>query len=92
MSSIREQLHSFVKELLLEQDYHDEISDDESLILSGLVDSADVMHIFVFMEQKFDINFSEVYFDQTQFDTINSMVAFVEEYVRQGVRTEFSGA
>ena len=56
-----------------------DLNDDESLILSGLLDSLAVIHIVVFLEKTFNINFAEVYFDQTSFDSVNQILRFIEE-------------
>lgn len=74
----RDQLRQFIANLAQDHGHMDAISDEESLILSGLLDSLAVVHIVVFMEEQFGIDFSDVYFDQNDFDSIDKMVSFVE--------------
>lgn len=77
---IHTRLHEFISQLLQEHGYRKAFDDDQSLILSGLLDSLAVIHIVVFMEKEFGVDFSEVYFDQDQFDSINLMVKFIQEH------------
>ena len=74
----REQLRQFIFQLAKDHGHMEPINDDQPLILSGLLDSLAVVHIVVFMEEQFAIDFSDVYFDQNDFDTIDRMVSFVE--------------
>lgn len=74
----RDQLRQFISNLAQDHGYMDAIKDDEALILSGLLDSLAVVHIVVFMEKQFGIDFADVYFDQNDFDSIDRMVSFVE--------------
>jgi acyl carrier protein len=79
MSSNHQPVYAFVRGLLSEHGHSQDINDDESLIISGLLDSLAVIHIVVFLEQTFNINFAEVYFDQTSFDSVNQILQFIEE-------------
>jgi acyl carrier protein len=74
----RDQLRQFISNLAKDHGHLEAINDDEPLILSGLLDSLAVVHIAVFMEEQFGIDFSNIYFDQDDFDTIDRMVSFVE--------------
>lgn len=79
MSSNRQAIHEFVLKLLSERGHSLEIEDDESLIQSGLLDSLAVVSIVVFLESKFNIDFSEIYFEQISFDTVNLILKFINE-------------
>ena len=79
MPSNHQAVYEFVRGLLSEHGHSQEINDDESLILSGLLDSLAVIHIVVFLEKTFNINFAEAYFDQTSFDSVNQILRFIEE-------------
>lgn len=77
--NIRQNIRDFVSQLLVEHGHTEEINDDESLILSGLLDSLAVVNILVFLEQQYSIDLSDLYFDQSTFDSIELMVEFVLE-------------
>jgi acyl carrier protein len=80
VGNIKDRIYKHIKTLLQKQGYFDEIADDESLIMSGLLDSMAVVGLVVFMEKEFNIDFSEIYFDQNIFNTIGDMVHFAEEH------------
>ena len=79
MSSNRQTIYEFVLKLLSERGHSLEIEDDESLIQSGLLDSLAVVSIVVFLESTFNIDFSELYFEQTSFDSVNLILKFINE-------------
>ena len=84
MDNIREQIQAHVISLAQGLGHYDKVADDESLIVSGLLDSLSVMRLVVFMEQTFGINFAEEFFDQNRFDTIDGMLEMVNELAPQG--------
>jgi acyl carrier protein len=71
-------INEFIHKLLNEHGYNNEVAPSESLILSGLLDSLAVIHIVVFLEEQFGIDFSAVYFDQSSFDSIDQITDFVQ--------------
>jgi acyl carrier protein len=71
-------ISAFIHNLLKEHGYADEVDSSDSLILSGLLDSLAVIHIVVFLEEQFGIDFSEAYFDQTNFDSIDQITNFIQ--------------
>ena len=78
VSTVQQNVSEFIHKLLNEHGYVEEVSSSNSLILSGLLDSLAVIHIVVFLEEQFGIDFSEVYFDQTSFDSIDQITNFVQ--------------
>lgn len=72
-----EKVKDFINKLLEEHGYTEEVKSSDSLILSGLLDSLAVVHIVVFLEQQFGIDFSDIYFDQTDFDSIDQVMKFI---------------
>jgi len=71
-------ISEFIHKILREHSYDDVVATSESLILSGLLDSLAVIHIVVFLEEHFDIDFSNIYFDQDSFDSIDKILNFVQ--------------
>ncbi len=57
-----------------------DFGDDESLVLSGLLDSMAVLEIVVFIEDRFGIDFSDEGFDQNDFDTVNCISDLIKKY------------
>lgn len=81
MPNSNETVSAFILKLLEDHGYDQKIDDDDSLILSGLLDSLAVIHIVVFLEQQFNIDFSEIYFDQASFDSISKILEFIDKNV-----------
>lgn len=71
-------IKEFINTLLEEHGHTGEVGSSESLILSGLLDSLAVVHIVIFLEEQFGIDFSEIYFDQASFDSIDQIMSFVQ--------------
>lgn len=79
MTDTHRAVSEFLRKLLDDHGHVQKIEDDESLILSGLLDSLAVINIVVFLEQQFKIDFSEIYFEQTNFDSINKILEFIDK-------------
>jgi acyl carrier protein len=69
LSSIRE----FIKGLLEMKGVPSDVSDDESLLPSGLIDSMDVVQTVLFLEQNFGVDFSVNAFNPDDFESIESI-------------------
>lgn len=74
----REEIRKYLKELLLQKGDKQPFSDDASLLLSGRLASVDAVEIVVFLEEKFDVNFSEVGFDQSLIDSVDAIDSLVQ--------------
>lgn len=74
----QQKISEFIHQLLNEHGYTEEVDSSDSLILSGMLDSLAVIHIVVYLEKQFNIDFSEVYFDQDSFDSIEQIINFVQ--------------
>jgi acyl carrier protein len=72
------EIHQFVQELLARNDDHHSLTEDESLILSGRLQSVDAVEIVLFLEERFEIDFAEIGFDREQIDSVNAIDALVE--------------
>ena len=71
-------INEFIDKLLKEHGHTGEVGSSESLILSGLLDSLAVIHIVVFLEEQFGIDFADIYFDQASFNSIDQIMDFVQ--------------
>ena len=75
----RVKIRAFVEALLGERDDHGAFGDAESLIKAGRLDSLAVVKLVTFLEAEFAVDFDEVEFDPERFDTVEEIVAMVEE-------------
>jgi acyl carrier protein len=74
----REEIRAFVKGLLADKGETAELTDAESLLLSGRLQSVDAVEIALFLERQYAIDFSVVGFDQAQIDSVEEIVSLVE--------------
>jgi acyl carrier protein len=82
----RQRVRAFVVELLSNKGDTSEFADGDSLLLSGRLQSIDAVEIALFLEQEYGIDFAEVGFDETQIDSIDRIVSFIEQAGRQTSR------
>jgi len=75
----RQRIRTFVTALLKEKGDPSEVSDNDSLLLSGRLQSIDAVEIAQFLEQEFRIDFAEIGFDETQLDSIDRIASLVEQ-------------
>jgi acyl carrier protein len=74
----RNELRAQVERLLAEKDDHEPFGDTDSLVLSGRLDSTDVLQIVIFLENSYGIDFGDQPFDQQDLDSIGRILALVE--------------
>jgi len=73
-------LNYVIKEYL--EDGDEEITYDTPLISSGYVDSFSMVSLLVFLENKFKIKIPADKATPEAFDTVNSIVALVKQYLK----------
>jgi acyl carrier protein len=71
-------LREFVKESLSDVGDRQDFADDSSLFVSGRLDSLTMTKLVMFLEDSFQIDFSNVDFDVDLIDSLNDMRAFVD--------------
>jgi acyl carrier protein len=72
---IKSHLHQFIRATFL--DDRAELSDDTSLLESGLIDSTGVLELILFLESDFGITVGDEDAVPENLDTINRIAAFV---------------
>ena len=73
----RDVMRKFVGSLLRRKDDTSPFTDSDSLVLSGRLDSIEILQIVMFLEDK-GVNFSDQEFDQEAFDSIDRILARIE--------------
>jgi acyl carrier protein len=81
MDDTRETIRGLIRQVLQNGNDTREFTDSESLILSGRLQSLDVLEIVVFLEERFGLDFSEG-FDQSQLDSVEEIVKLLRTAVR----------
>ena len=76
---VQKEVRKFVSGLLKRSGNAADFADDTPLVSSGMLDSADVVDIVTFLENRYGLDFEDIGFDQDRFDSIVSIVQLVEE-------------
>jgi acyl carrier protein len=79
-NSNRELVRNFIRECLVTHNDADELDDQESLFLSGRLDSLSVTKLVVFLEDMFKVDFGDHPFDVGELDSVEQIVQFAGEY------------
>jgi acyl carrier protein len=72
------EIHEFVQELLTNSGDDQPLVDQDSLLLTGRLQSIDAVEIVVFLEENFGIDFAQIGFDREQIDSIDLIYALVQ--------------
>jgi acyl carrier protein len=72
------EIHEFVQDLLTRSGDDQPLTDQDSLLLSGRLQSIDAVEIVVFLEENFGIDFAQIGFDKDQLDSIDAIYALVQ--------------
>lgn len=75
----REIIRKHVTELLARKGDHRPFGDDDRLLVTARLDSIDVVETVAFLEDTFAVDFGARDFDQGVFESVSSLVAFVDE-------------
>ena len=74
----RNELRAQVERLLAHKGDREPLGDTDSLVLSGRLDSIDILQIVVFLEGGYGIDFADQPFDQEDFDSIARILTLIE--------------
>jgi acyl carrier protein len=72
------EIHDYICNLLMANGDSNPLADDDSLLLSGRLQSIDAVEIVVFLEEQFGIDFAKVGFDREQIDSVDAICSLVE--------------
>lgn len=82
-STISDVIVTFIKENFITGRSQKEISPEESLIDSGIIDSTGILELVMFLEEKYSITIEDEELIPENLDTVKNLVAFLE---RKGVK------
>ena len=74
----RTEIREYIQKLLANNGDGGQLSDSDSLLLSGRLQSIDAVEIVVFLEEHFGIDFTEIGFDQEQLDSIDAICTLIQ--------------
>ena len=81
MEDMKDLILNYVKNEYIE-DEDEEITFDTPLISSGYVDSFSMVSLLVFIENKFKIKIPPSKATPEAFDTVNNIVALINQYIK----------
>jgi acyl carrier protein len=82
MSDRLEHVRQIFTGLLRKKDDGRPFADGELLVTTGRLDSLDVLEMITVFEQTFGVDFSEISFDQSAFESVASTCAFLDEHAK----------
>ena len=74
----KDDIRTFVQNLLASQEDRRPLADDDSLLLSGRLQSIDAVEIVLFVEERFGVDFSNIGFDRDQIDSVDAIYALTQ--------------
>jgi len=77
--SIEQQVREYILENLLFSSDNATLSNDDSLLEKGIIDSTGVLELIFFLEQQFGIKVHDAELIPENFDSLNNIVQFVQK-------------
>lgn len=72
-------IRQFIQTTLAQRGDHDLLSDEDSLFMSGRLDSLAMMNLVVFLENNLNVDFSVLSFDVSLIDSLNAISSLVKK-------------
>jgi acyl carrier protein len=79
----KSEIREFVQGLLAASGDKEPFENNDSLLVSGRLQSIDAVEIVVFLEDAFGIDFAQVGFDREQIDSVDSIDEFIQNAASQ---------
>jgi acyl carrier protein len=70
-----EGIHNFVQDILIRIGDKGPLTNQDSLFLSGRLQSIDAVEIVVYLEENFGVDFGQIGFNEEQIDSIDAIYA-----------------
>ena len=75
---LRQRIRAMVRQQLARVEVEPRFGDDDSLVLSGRLDSLKVVDLAAQLEEHYGLDFAAAGFNQYDFDSVNAIAALVE--------------
>ena len=83
MSEVESKVRTFIEDNFLFRDDRTALSDSESLLDAGLIDSTGILELVAFLESEFGIQMADADIVPANLDSIRTIVAYVERKLKQ---------
>ncbi len=77
-TDIARQVRGFIEENFLFREDRSSLSDTESLLEAGLIDSTGILELVAFLEESFKVEIADADLVPDNFDSIEAITAYVE--------------
>lgn len=81
-ANMKQKLREFLKETLEKHGDHKDFVDNDSLFVSGRLDSFSMMNLVMYLEEAFGLDFSDFEFDVSLVDSANDIETLVDSMQR----------
>ena len=81
MSEVEKKVRSFIEENFLFRDDRSALSDSDSLLDAGVIDSTGILELVAFLESEFQLRMADADIVPANLDSIRAIVAYVEAKV-----------
>ena len=78
MSEVEKKVRSFIEENFLFRDDRSALSDSDSLLDAGVIDSTGILELVAFLESEFQLRMADADIVPANLDSIKAIVAYVE--------------
>ncbi len=78
---IRKEIHNYLEENVLFNSDDNSISDDDSFMENGIIDSTGILELVSFIEGKFDFKVDDEDLVPDNFDSVNNLVSYIEKKI-----------
>jgi acyl carrier protein len=78
---IKKEIHDYLEENILFESADDSISDDDSFMENGIIDSTGILELVSFIEQKFDFRVGDEDLVPDNFDSVNNLVDYIKKKI-----------
>ena len=79
--NVKQTIIDYVKKEYLDEDSTEQITENTSLISSGIVDSFSMVSLKLFLEKKFNIKIPDEKATPEAFDSVNNILKMLKEFV-----------
>ena len=83
MSEVENKVRTFIEDNFLFRDDRAALSDSESLLDAGLIDSTGILELVAFLESEFGIQMADADIVPANLDSIKTIVAYVSGKLKQ---------
>jgi len=74
----KREVREFIIDRLAKSDEQRNISDEDNIIVAGIVDSLGIMHLISFLEENFSVNVPDEDILPENFESIDSIVRYIQ--------------